>query len=196
MKLKEQESETDHLEKSWCVYLSPSDQHDNWNTTVPTPLIQGAIKRTRRGCLGPVTAPYLLGNNHGAKWWLDGERGKESREWWERDRKKETGGGGGREGDQFSTPVSIMSLPVSTDSRIKLLRDLPELQYDQYSGNVYPDLTDVCHGVTSNMTRPVSQKNRFQTLLSRQLFQLPFKVFWCTLVSSTVIIQACETPAS
>lgn len=81
------------------------------------------------------------------------ERGKRRQRMMGARKEKETEGWGWG-GNQFSTPVSTMSSPVSTNLRIKLLRDLPELQYDQYSGNVYPDLTDVCHGVTLNTTHP------------------------------------------
>lgn len=79
---------------------------------------------------------------------------KEGRDGWSEKEKRAGGAGVGWGDDQFSTPVSIMSSPVRTDLRIKLLRELPELRCDQYSGNVYPDLTDVCHRVTLNMTRP------------------------------------------
>lgn len=85
------------------------------------------------------------------KWWLDGEGGKAENDGSEKEKRGRRVGVGG---DQFSTPVSTMSLPVSTNLRIKLLRDLPELHYDRYSGNVYPDLTDMCHGVTLNTTHP------------------------------------------
>lgn len=80
------------------------------------------------------------------------ERGKRRQRMMRAGKKRD--GGVGWEGNQFSTPVSIMSSPVIADLRIKLLRELPELQYDQYSGNIYPELTDVCHGVTLNTTRP------------------------------------------
>lgn len=42
-------------------------------------------------------------------------------------------------GDQSSGPVAIMSSPVSSDTRRKVWRDLPELRRNQYCGNVAPD---------------------------------------------------------
>lgn len=87
-----------------------------------------------------------------AKRWL--AKGKEGREWWEW--RRERRGGAAGEDDQSSGLFSIMSSPVSIDIRIKLLRDLPGLQCDQY-GNVYPDVTNVFHRVTLNMTRPHEQ---------------------------------------
>lgn len=114
MKLKEEESETDHLEKSCCLYLSPSDQHNGWNpffyflfflAAVPTPLIQGAIKKARGGQPRPVTRLCLLGNNLTSQSqmmtrWRGGEEG---REWWQRERKKRRRGGGG-EGRSIQYP--------------------------------------------------------------------------------------------
>lgn len=74
------------------------------------------------------------------------ERPREVEEREERERER------GR--NQFSSPVSIMSSPVSLDLRIKLLRDLPELQFNRCSGNVYPDVTDTCHTAAQNITNP------------------------------------------
>ncbi|KAM7406222.1 hypothetical protein PAMP_000611 [Pampus punctatissimus] len=70
--------------------------------------------------------------------------------------------------NQFSSPNSIMSSPVSIDLRIKLLRDLRELQSDQCSGNVGPDVIltwitqlfkhnrHLCDHITDNDHRPLS----------------------------------------
>lgn len=87
-------------------------------------------ERSKR--LGLVTAPRLLGNNLTSRsqtmtrW--KGE--KEGRDGWS-EKEKRAGGAGVGGDDQFSTPVSIMSSPVRTDLRIKLLRDLPELRCNQ-----------------------------------------------------------------
>lgn len=59
-----------------------------------------------------------------------------------------------KERERFSHPVSIMSSPVNTDLRIKLLRDLPELKSNRCSGNVYPDVTDRCHTAAQNIIDP------------------------------------------
>lgn len=56
--------------------------------------------------------------------------------------------------NQFASPISIMSSPVSIDLRIKLLRDLPELQSDQCTSSVGPDVTDMHHTVPQNTTDP------------------------------------------
>lgn len=61
---------------------------------------------------------------------------------------------GERGHNQFSSPVSIMSSPVSIDLRIKLLRDLPELQSDRCPGNASPDVTDTHHTAAQNTTDP------------------------------------------
>lgn len=86
------------------------------------------------------------GEREGREWW-----DKEAREKWEAER---SGRERERGRNQFSSPVSIMSSPVSLDLRIKLLRDLPELQFNRCSGNVYPDVTDTCHTAAQNITNP------------------------------------------
>lgn len=66
---------------------------------VPTPLIQAAIKKARGGQPRPVTAPCLLGNNltSQSKMMTRWRGGKEGREWWQRERKRDGGVGvGGR----------------------------------------------------------------------------------------------------
>lgn len=166
MELKEEASETDHWEKSCCVYLNPSDPLIIDETCFfPFFWGGGVSSHTRSDQKGPRRTAAVLSQlrvcweiiwHHGARRWLDGEGKKKAETDGARKKKKEPEGRGweGVGDDQFSTPVSIMSSPVRTDLRIKLLRDLPELRCDRYSGNVYPDLTDVCHRVTLNMTRP------------------------------------------
>lgn len=123
------------------------------------------------------TAQCLLGNNltscarhiqamsreggkeKGGRGGKEGEE-IEDREWWDKEarEKREAEGSGsvwGRGHNQFSSPVSIMSSPVSIDLRIKLLRDLPELQSDRCSGNVGPDVTDMHQAATQSATDPL-----------------------------------------
>ena len=61
---------------------------------------------------------------------------------------------GERGHNQFSSPVSVMSSPVSIDLRIKLLRDLPELQPDRCPGNAGPVDTDMHCAASQNTTNP------------------------------------------
>lgn len=131
------------------------------------------------------TAQCLLGNNltscarhiqamsrEGGKERGGGEGDGRQRVTGQREKRGARGSGsrrvkGERGRDQFSSPISIMSSPVSIDLRIKLLRDLPELQADRCPDVAGPDVTDTRGTVAQNTTDPFVTSSLWMHTLKR-----------------------------